>query len=392
MWTKLKCFFRNANPSQTEERSDVISSSVPNELDPTQVNERTNITFSSAPKQPELVHEKAFKGVPHILRQFRVYKEIANGDFLASSKDSENLGASYAGFVGTVICAYSGHHNLIIRPDDIWITVLIQLSFYINKNSEQLRDKFVKFDGEKTIEISELGSLQTANYQEWADKFCNGMIEYLADPSIRDWIVPNFTTTTATDKVVGSIIMMATLKNYFDFKCTIQCGIPNVTLMGTKSDWQAVLDRVRKLHLYDIPESTILKTWQNKLEPICQQFVNCFNDRVDADFWSKICSKERYGSGSTLISGWITNFIVFDEDGKYIHKESIDSTDIPNGIVSVPVTINNNGAECKAMMFAGSIGYTLAATCTIQPSIDWAIALVDPNLKPMTIEKFFGGV
>ena len=32
------------------------------------------------------------------------------------------------GLVQACIQAYSGHHHLVIRPDDIWITILTQLS------------------------------------------------------------------------------------------------------------------------------------------------------------------------------------------------------------------------------------------------------------------------
>jgi len=33
------------------------------------------------------------------------------------------------GFVNTAITAYSQHHDLVIRPDDVWITILTQFNF-----------------------------------------------------------------------------------------------------------------------------------------------------------------------------------------------------------------------------------------------------------------------
>ncbi|KAJ7478280.1 hypothetical protein FB451DRAFT_1172615 [Mycena latifolia] len=33
-------------------------------------------------------------------------------------------------FVDTVLCAYTHHHALVIRPDDVWLAVVSQFSFY----------------------------------------------------------------------------------------------------------------------------------------------------------------------------------------------------------------------------------------------------------------------
>jgi hypothetical protein len=43
------------------------------------------------------------------------------------------------GFVNAVIRAYGHHHALVIRPDDVWLSILTQFSFYVNANAELLR-------------------------------------------------------------------------------------------------------------------------------------------------------------------------------------------------------------------------------------------------------------
>ncbi|KAK8088538.1 hypothetical protein PG997_003499 [Apiospora hydei] len=55
------------------------------------------------------------------------------------------------GFVDSAWKAYSYHHNLVIRPDDVWFAILTQFSFYVNANSERLRDKFVSFEGKRAL-------------------------------------------------------------------------------------------------------------------------------------------------------------------------------------------------------------------------------------------------
>ena len=56
----------------------------------------------------------------------------------------------------------------------------------------------------------------------------------------------------------------------------------------------------------------------------------------------------------------------------------IDTNDVPPGMVSVPVTIDDNGTKYKSYMFAGHLSYT-ANGSTVQPRVDWALALVDED-------------
>jgi hypothetical protein len=63
--------------------------------------------------------------------------------------------------------------------------------------------------------------------------------ENIKDPSLREWILPSFTTTTKVDQTVAAILMMATLQKYFTFGCGTCCGLPSVTLLGQQSDWES---------------------------------------------------------------------------------------------------------------------------------------------------------
>ena len=48
------------------------------------------------------------------------------------------------GFVQSAIAAYSDHHHLRIRPDDVWLAILTQLSAYINADAEELRGSLLR--------------------------------------------------------------------------------------------------------------------------------------------------------------------------------------------------------------------------------------------------------
>ena len=80
----------------------------------------------------------------------------------------------------------------------------------------------------------------------------------LTDGSVRDWIIPNFTTTTDNDVMVSSVVMMAAMQSYFSYKFCLRCGIPNVTLLGTPEDWIKLRNRDFRAYLYT--EKTLM-TW-----------------------------------------------------------------------------------------------------------------------------------
>ncbi|RJE24910.1 hypothetical protein PHISCL_02742 [Aspergillus sclerotialis] len=53
--------------------------------------------------------------------------------------------------------------------------------------------------------------------------------EIVVDPELRTCVMPVFSTTTSSDKVVAADLMMDALQKYFKYEMTLQCGIPSAT-------------------------------------------------------------------------------------------------------------------------------------------------------------------
>ncbi|KAJ7732776.1 hypothetical protein DFH07DRAFT_700551, partial [Mycena maculata] len=58
--------------------------------------------------------------------------------------------ANENGFVNTVMSAYSNHYALI-RPDDVWLAIIAQFSFFVNANAELLRANFVAHERKREL-------------------------------------------------------------------------------------------------------------------------------------------------------------------------------------------------------------------------------------------------
>lgn len=307
------------------------------------------------------------------------------------------------GFVHAAQHAYSQHHHLTVRPEDVWFSILAQLSFYINANAEDLRPLFVAHEGKKDLVVQAVGTIDTVDFGNLAVRMSDAMEEHLVAKDLRDWIMPAFTTTTTTDTVTAAVLMMGSLQAYFSYGFCLTCGIPSVTLLGTKEDWAVIRRRLDRLSDFgQEPEQ-----FRQLLVPVLDHFLLSFDDPNDTlvlDFWNKIAHEYNMGSGPTWLSGWITAFCFWNCDGKPIrrgavYRESksvtlnpfdseeaevpveadhrdevpavefdasiygqVDSEDVPGGYVSVPVTVDDNGVKIKTKMLAGSVGIAVTSS------------------------------
>ena len=265
-----------------------------------------------------------------ILKTLRNRKDPRIDELLASPLIPQTVSSGTAvsgfavsknGLVHTIVDAYNRHHALVLRPDDIWLCILTQFSLFVNGEgrAEQLRSVFVAHEGKRELTIVENGTRHTVDFGGMAKRMTDLIDENVIDPTLREWIIPNFTTTTPTDVVAASVIMMATLQAYFDYTFALRCGLPYVTLLGEKDDWDQIVQRIEKLKEYG-PETT---AWYHLLKPVVTRFPRAFEDGFaespeNREFWNRVVHWRPGGSGPTYLSGWVTAFCAFDEKGKWM--------------------------------------------------------------------------
>ncbi|KAM6504113.1 protein of unknown function (DUF4419) domain containing protein [Amanita muscaria] len=326
----------------------------------------------------------------------RIYKgERVPTEILRTSIPPGKEGSSFLqdvirqpnGFVHTVIEAYNGHRALIIRPDDVWLAILVQFNFFVNGNAELLRKHFVSHEGKEELIVQTSGNRYTVDFAEMSRKMTQLMQTRIVDPDLQDWVMPTFSTTTIRDTTVYAMVMMAALKKYFSYGLRLACGIPQVTLEGTKEDWESLLSRLAKLKGY----GREAEAWYRLLRPVISQFVAAYekpNSAENLDFWNKVAHVERRGSGSSYLAGWITAFCYFSAagtpteisgegtciDGVTYPKISMDK--VPACIAEVDVLLDDNGEKLDSVLVAGSIGTQICADAnsvrnTVKPLPAW---------------------
>ncbi|KDQ09113.1 hypothetical protein BOTBODRAFT_58894 [Botryobasidium botryosum FD-172 SS1] len=370
------------------------------------------VTFKAASHLAEVIgaHDDIAADAPGFLAAACYEQAKQCGEFLQSSLeglDLSSLQASKHGFVGAAIHAYNEHHNLSIRPDDVWIAILSQFNFYVNAHAEELRDRFVPHEGKKPLVVHGSGTRHTADYAGLSQQMADLIHENLVDKSLHEWILPDFTTTTPKDKTICAVTMMATLKNYFTQIFGLRCGISSVKLEGEKSDWESILARLDKIDEFGVEPIE----FASMLRPIIQRFISAFDGEPDVDFWSKIAHYSGGGSGPTYLSGWITAFCTWTHEGKRVERSvgkvrrlghddedasfslgdisysRINTQRIPPGYCEVDVVLDENGNMFDCLMVAGHVAMENVSSesgrrDTLRPSPHWFIFVKgeNPNL------------
>jgi len=291
-------------------------------------------------------------------------------------------------FIGCLWDAYSNHHKLVLRPDDLWLTIVMALAGYVDYHAEEMRHHFVAHDGKKDLTIDLIGSTSTVDWNSVIEKFSD-LIDENTTNGIRDWIEPNFSTTTSNDSLIARVALMGIAKHYFSYSLVLRCGIPQVELMGTLADWQNLRNRVDRFSQFN--EQPFLIWWHDILIPIIDKFIDSYNGNVDNDFWQSCAVYLPGQSSPNHFSGWALAFSPFSF-GKWClnHPDDIALTGSYGKVetnqlelsssIKVPLKIDDHGRVYDAYFYAGGF---VSKYCDgyMSPNFDFALFEVTNVLK-----------
>lgn len=285
----------------------------------------------------------------------------------SAPSDARTITPSSGSFIRGAIQAWGEHLHLEIRPDEVWFTILAQLNFYMESHAEAVRDLFVAHQGKEVIYIED------TTWTRVLLRFKDEINDRVKTKWLRDWIVPDFSTTTEDDVMTANILMMGLMKAYFEYVGGIICGLPSVTLLGEKEDWEKLLRRLERLSEFGAEADQ----YRARLTPILKRFVRSF-DIPDAEeirmFWNQIVfarTNSLCGAAPVELSGWITGFLFWDAEGKQwgdrsqvmLKMDGIDYwmqdiRELPVGYARAPFIMRDFGGqeEFQAYVAAGTLG------------------------------------
>ncbi|PCD31926.1 hypothetical protein QX201_009043 [Fusarium graminearum] len=284
-----------------------------------------SITIPLSPVAPlPLSHQGAATSADDLFRK-SCPEEVASSNpytasLLASSFSNDVFSAgrvfpSSGGFIRGAVEAWAQHQHLVLRPEEVWFEVLVQMNVYMSVHSEKVRGLFVEHESEKEKIVVEGNT-----WDDMVVGFGDEIDKRVKTTWLKDWIMPGFSTSTPKDDVTAAVLMMGLMKQFFDFEGWVVCGIPSVTLLGTREDWvklEAKLDYLKEFG----PDPEL---FAEMLKPIMKRFVNSWDDAHAEDiklFWEQIVRVKKQwscgeGANEWDVSGWITGFDFFDRNGR----------------------------------------------------------------------------
>lgn len=310
----------------------------------------------------------------------------------ACSSNRDIFVSRRSGFVTAVYHAFNRHIPLCFGPDDLWTLIIQGVSNHIELNAEELRDKFVDFEGKKVLRIHRDHFVLGSPNNDWAGCFeeWSTMVSDNIGKANTDKLVPKFSTTGALEKALHELALMDCMKSYFDFRCMTLCGISKVKLLGTLEDWQLLCQKVESLRDYD------LGWWVDELLPILHKILKTYTgEEVDNIFWYTIYKQwSTGGSGaSTYVNGWITSFFPYINERRRNSFSSLemlredaskhggrgpgltgtlDHMDVPNGVSTTPFIWEYHGQEIPMTIYGGFAGCEMQGEY-IRPVLGWAV-------------------
>ncbi|UKZ64982.1 uncharacterized protein TrAtP1_006185 [Trichoderma atroviride] len=212
----------------------------------------------------------------------------------------------------------------------------------------------------------------------------NSAVRAAKDPKLLEWAMPSFSTTTDTDRAVATVLLMGTMQKYYRCDLVTNCGLPSVTLLGEIEDWREIRDRLDYLCQFGDQPSE----FADMLRPILRHMIHSFTHPTTEEiitFWKAIATDFSLGliGENTKITGWITAFCFWDEEGKVELRRpwntlldgenypAIPVNRIPAGSACVPMKAIIHGNTIECTMIAGSVG--IQASSLAQQEVPEAI-------------------
>ena len=330
--------------------------------------------------------------------------KVNNGDNIARYwAEKENTGKVIATSWGTkemyvpkhsiffdcLVQAYANHYSLVLSPDIIWTVISQGFCHYVNLIPEDLRERIVSHQGKMTLAVESKQDLYSPDvkWDDILDGFDKQIVENTKD-HIADMMRADFSTTGKTERIASQIILMSSVKKYFDFVVYyFTCGIPSITIEGTSYDWKKVIQKTDKLRNYG------LGWWVNDITPILEEFVAAAEGKANRAFWQNIVMELRpdeirkagcMGGWSdikpTELDGWFLKLIPFDKNGRTPRKVSCETDQMLPNVASAPFTykvidgLGNTISNTPMDMVAGLVGIDIDNnTHTMRPRIGWMV-------------------
>jgi hypothetical protein len=218
---------------------------------------------------------------------------------IIGSSVPETAEAFHKGYFGYLEVAYNSHHGVVISPTTIWYTVLAESAGHIKENAEHYRPLFTNSPGKKDITV-----LGDAEYAIDPRDFISQLRDVV--PVGVDLFLPEFSVADEAYDVAAAAAFCDAVSPYYNYMM-LACGISRVRVDGTLADWDNLLEHLDAV----AARLDQAGSWFKTIRPHIEKMRAAAAGEVDTDFWKRIYTTKRCGSGSqVIVDGWFKDFAI----------------------------------------------------------------------------------
>jgi hypothetical protein len=295
-------------------------------------------------------------------------------------------------FVAAADCAFNRHLPLVLSPDAIWLCIAQGIAAATRLAARaEARSRAL-------LEIRRDDWLRGDPDNPWPSIFDDFSAAIGAQhPALHALVCAEHSTTGATERAAFAVTLMDAMQDYYAYRGSSLCGIPEITLLGTAADYRAIADRVGRLGDHG------LAWWVPSLHAVCGQLVAAAEGRPDRDFFRSFYKRDE-SSGGPHMNGWINCLFPFEwssaskqfdvrndhverwqwpplDDGldEDLPWEGAKQKSLPLGLSRAPVTwrVLVPPAEYRYELMAGFVGVLQQPdTLALRAEIGWAVRAV----------------
>lgn len=343
---------------------------------------------------------RLYNGPPGATSLDDFYRRSAANEFVNASSDVQVLMAVYddstfqtanqvlpssESFVRGALQAWAEHLHLVLRPDEVWFTILSQLFFYVGSHRNETAAIYnPPLPGAEPMTLTDFEWFRVIqDFKYEAESHCRA-------PWLMLWAMPNFTTSTVVDEMTSTVFMLGQNEAHLagrrpDNGRRPACGLPSVTLQGAQDDWAEILRKLDRLPAFG-PQATAYK---DQLTPILQRFIDSFvaPDSVSTRrFWNQIVTATGANPACPgapahdTVSGWLSGFFYWTATGQRLARHNgtpsafskpaaittldnvtygaVAITDLPIAYARAPFILRdfNNTDKFEAYVLTGTLG------------------------------------
>ncbi len=241
------------------------------------------------------------------------------------SSISNNADLYHANYLDYLNHAWTNHYGIIFSPDICWYTIMCELTKHIKSNNTFYNSYFRKMNTDDTLKIGKEDNNHKIPFYRIRRKLRD------MTPISIEVFLPEFSTSTENSVNSFCLTFFESMGSYYKFR-NVGCGIPKVSISGTRQDWELIRSRVSGFSKM----FTRLEKHFIQIEQIVDSIIKSF-DNPDKGFWKQIFRSNPCGQGKN-IDGWITKLYNYNFE---------DRQDFPNHISGIYYTGSDDRDKFK---------------------------------------------